>query len=134
MNAPRLGPGLIAIMLGLTLAGAAWPQPTPQPPPMSPVPPGSGAEQSPALDLIQGDFTLHRREDRLGAVLDRSVADHALGQAEYGRASRALADIRASEDRLRARHNGELTDSETFRLEGRLKTLAASLHWKPWER
>lgn len=75
------------------------------------------------------DWSLKEREDRLADLLSASLASGDIDPAEAGRLQAELADIRASEDRLRRRNNGELTDSETFRLEGRLRGAAASIHW-----
>ena len=129
----------LILAAALAIAGAACAQPPG--PPEGQGPPVTGQTVIPPADYVHGDasavndldrpdLSLSQREDRLGAELEKSVADGSLGQHEYARASAALADIRATEDRLRKASHGELTDGETFRLEARIKTLAASIHWK----
>jgi hypothetical protein len=125
--------------LGLAIAGAASGQPDRSP--AAAGPPATGQTVSPLAPRVHGDeaavgevdrpdWSLTQREDRLGSDLDKSVTDGSLGQQEYARAAAALADIRATENRLRGQNHGQLTDTETYRLEGRIRTLAASIHWK----
>jgi hypothetical protein len=130
---------IVAAGLSLAISGAASGQPAG--PPEEERPPVTGQTVTPPAAAVHGDesavgaidhpdWSLAQREERLGADLDKSIADGSLGHAEYARAHAALVEIRAAEDRLRKRNHGELTDSETFRLEGRIKLLAASIHWK----
>lgn len=116
------------------VAGGVAAQPTHMPLPptgdMSPATDDSGIP--PAIEsVVGGDLSLPQREDRLGALLETSVADRTLGQAEYRRASDELAAIKATEDRLHRRNHFQLTDTDTFRLENRIKPLATSIRWKP---
>lgn len=124
----------LALALAALGAGAALAQPTrlPLPPESPPVAPYEAGplEGSPSVRVISGAYTLHQREERLEALLKSSVADGSLGRHEYARAGHALEAIRATEDRVRRAHHGELSDTATFRLEGRLRTLAASIRWK----
>jgi hypothetical protein len=83
----------------------------------------------PEFTLEQPDWSLKQREDRLVALVDSSLAEGDLDRAEAERVKAELAQIEASEDRARRRHDGELTDSETFRLEGRIHSLAGGIHW-----
>lgn len=120
-----------ALVLGM--AGETVAQPSALPPPDTSSASRAGASQNmPAAadELIRADFSLKQREDRLGALLDSSVADGSLGHREHARASAALDAIRAAENRMRLRNHGELTDADTFRLEGHIKTLIASIRWK----
>lgn len=131
-------PFLVASGIGVALsfgrAGVPAAQPSSLPPPATNSASSAGANRPapPEADsLIRGDFSLKQREDRLAALLDRSLADGSLGKAEYSRARGELAAIQAREDGIRQRHHGELTDTTTFRLEGRIKALIASLRWNP---
>jgi hypothetical protein len=121
------------LALGLSLSGVAAAQPSALPPPPTGSVPPAAIHPAPAAadDLIHGDFSLKQREDRLAALLNSSVADGSLSRAEYSRARGELAAIQAREDSIRQRHHGELTDTTTFRLEGRIKALIASLRWNP---
>lgn len=119
----------VGVALGLATAGGAAAQPSQLPLPDTSSAAPAGAAPPAADDLINADYSLKQREDRLAALLSSSRADGTLGKAEYARASGELSAINASEDRLRRRNHGELTDAETFRLEGRIKTLIASLRW-----
>lgn len=121
----------VGVLFALGLACVAAAQPSVLPPPSAP-PAGASRPAPPEADnLIRGDFSLKQREDRLAGLLDRSLADGSLGRAEYSRARGELAAIQAREDGIRRRHHGELTDTTTFRLEGRIKALIASLRWNP---
>lgn len=128
-------PFLAACGAGMTLvlavAGVAAAQPSSLPPPPIDNTPAAASGPAAADDLIRGDFSLKQREDRLAALLNSSVAVGSLSRAEYSRARGELAAIQAREDGIRRRHRGELTDTTTFRLEGRIKALIASLHWNP---
>jgi len=42
-----------------------------------------------------------------------------------------LDDIRYTEDRLRGRHHGELTDDDAFRLDARLQKLSEIIRGRP---
>jgi len=118
------------LALALGAAGMAVAQPSSlPPPPIANAPAASGPAT--ADDLIRADYSLKQREDRLAALLDSSLADGSLSKAEHARARGELAAIQAREDAIRRRHHGELTDTTTFRLEGRIKALIASLRWNP---
>lgn len=120
----------VGLMVWLDIVGVAAAQPSAlPPPPIANAPAASGAAAGD--DLIRGDFSLKQREDRLAALLESSVADGSLSGAESTRARGELAAIQAREDSIRRRHHGELTDTTTFRLEGRIKALIASLRWNP---
>jgi hypothetical protein len=120
----------VGVMLALGMAGVASGQPSALPPP--PIEnPAAASGPAAADELIRADFSLKQREDRLAALLDSSVADGSLSKAEHSRARGELAALRAREDAIRRRHRGELTDTTTFRLEGRIKALIASLRWNP---
>ena len=118
-------------VFGISLAGAARAQvfPLPPPPSLNPTVPAAPSPETPSVGVIGSDATLHQREDRLRDRLTRARADGTLEAAEYQRARHELGDIGRTEARLRLRNHGELTDDETFRLEGRLKALAESVHW-----
>ena len=115
----------------VALAGVAAAQPSQWPPrdASGPAPAASAPTPTAADDLIRADYSLKQREDRLAALIDSSLADGSLGKPEHDRAHDSLASIQATEDRLRRRNHGELTDTQTFRLEGQIKTLIASLRW-----
>ena len=121
----------LAMALGFGMVGVAVAQPSQLPPPDTSGAAAAGSRSPPtaADDLINADYSLKQREDRLATLLQSSLADGSLGKPEYARASNELAAINATEDRLRRANHGELTDTQTFRLEGRIKTLIASLHW-----
>jgi hypothetical protein len=121
----------VGVILALGIAGVAAAQPSSLPPPPSSNAPAAASGPAAADELIRADFSLKQREDRLAALLDSSVADGSLSKAEYSRARGDLAAIQAREDAIRRRHHGELTDTTTFRLEGRIKALIASLRWNP---
>ncbi len=140
MKLPSPAPlaGLFALAASLWAAGGAGAQParTPDAPPavtgqtvVPPSAPTERAEGEPAYSLDRPDWSLKQREDRLAELADSSLASGALDPAEAARVKAALAQIEASEDRARRRHDGELTDAETFRLEGRLRALAGDIHW-----
>jgi hypothetical protein len=135
MKFPTAAMALIGFSMAL---GAAPAGAQPGPPPGQPTP-NTGQNVVPPPDVIRSgtmrddpldgpDYSLRQREDRLAARLAANHAEGSLSPGEYARDKAELADIQTTEDRLRRRNNGELTDSETFRLEGRLKTLAATLH------
>ena len=129
---PSLAACGCALALGLTVVGGeAASQPSQLPPPdsSSAAPGVSRAPPAAVDDLINADYSLKQREDRLAALLDGSLADGSLGKPEYVRAHDELAALQATEDRLRRRNHGELTDTQTFRLEGEIKTLISSLQW-----
>jgi hypothetical protein len=127
---PYLAACGVGLTLWLDMAGVAAAQPSAlPPPPIANAPAASGPAAGD--DLIRADFSLKQREDRLAALLESSVADGSLGRAEFTRARGELAAIQAREDGIRRRHHGELTDTTTFRLEGRIKALIASLQWNP---
>ncbi len=86
-----------------------------------------------------GDWTLKQREDWLASRLDKAKDDGSLDSHEYERVHHDLAGIRADEDQLRDRHEGQLTDTETAALEVRLDGVAGKIHWlrensfqRPW--
>ena len=121
----------VGVMLALGVAGVVVAQPSALPPPPIGAAPPAASRPATADELIRGDYSLKQREDRLAALLDSSVADGSLSKAEHSRARGELAAIQAREDAIRRRHHGELTDTTTFRLEGRIKALIASLRWNP---
>lgn len=122
----------VAIVGAATVAAAGQPTALPLPGSNGDPPAAESPGPASAVDsVIGGDLSLQQREDRLAALLDRSVADGSLGRDEYRHARVALAAIGATENRLRHRNQGELTDTETFRLESRIKALAGSIRWKP---
>jgi hypothetical protein len=118
---------------GLALTSIAMAQPSQLPLPDTSSPPPAANRPAPAAadDLVNADYSLKQREDRLTALLDSSLADGSLGKPEYARGRDSLAAILATEDRLRRLNHGELTDTQTYRLESRIKTLVASLRWNP---
>ena len=127
---PYLAACGLGLALGFGMVGVAAAQPSILPPPdASSAAPAQRAAPPAADDLINADYSLKQREDRLAALLDSSLADGSLGKPEYARASSELAAINVTEDRLRRGNHGELADTQTFRLEGRIKTLIASLRW-----
>jgi hypothetical protein len=120
---------LAACGVCFSMVGVAAAQPAQLPPPDTNPAGPAASRPAPADDLINADYSLKQREDRLAALLASSLADGTLSKPEYARASNELAAINATEDRLRRRNHGELTDTQTFRLEGEIKTLIASLQW-----
>jgi hypothetical protein len=138
--APRLpGASTLALVLALGAApvGHAQALPAPGGPPpvtgqtVTPPAPRLFPETPRDFSVDHPDLSLKQREDRLDALVNSSLASGALNLAEAERVKATLASIEASEDRLRRRHGGELIDSETFRLEGRIHSLAADIHWMP---
>ena len=121
----------VALALGVLVAGAAGAQPTrlPLPPPPMAAPPPrvqAPSDDAPAVGATpSADPTLHERQTRVAALIDQSLADGTITPAEARDARRRLTDIRQTEDRLRRRQQGVISETETFRLEGRLKDLAA---------
>jgi hypothetical protein len=118
----------VGLALGLGFWAVATAQPSRLPPPETVIVSPLGESQSAADGLSRADFSLKQREDRLAALLDRSVADGSLGHREHARASAGLAAIRAAENRMRLRKQG--ADADTFRLEGHIKTPIAYGRWK----
>jgi hypothetical protein len=128
---PCLAACAVGAGLSLAISGAATAQPSALPPPDTNSASPTGQNAPPEADnLINGDFSLKQREDRLAALLSSSLADGSLSKAEYSRANAELATIRAAENRMRQRNHGELTDTDTFRLEGHIKALIGSIRWK----
>jgi hypothetical protein len=86
-----------------------------------------------------GNWTLAEREDWLKTRLDRARDDGALDHHEYDRVRSELHDIHQDEERMRDRHDNQLTDNETSDLEARLDHVANQIRWlhendfrKPW--
>jgi hypothetical protein len=141
LPSPALFAGPLGLALALALGAAPHGRAQALPPPDSPRPATGQTVTPPAPRILpeaprdfsvdHPDLSLKQREDRLEALVTSSLASGALNRAEAERVKAALAGIEASEDRLRRRHGGELIDSETFRLEGRIHTLAADIHWAP---
>jgi hypothetical protein len=125
--------------LALAISGAAVGQPDRsregEPPPptgqtVSPLQTHAPVDLSLTDELDHPDWSLAQREDRASTILANAVAHGSLGHTEYARAHDELVSIQATEDRWRKANHGELTDTQTFRLESRLNSLAASIHWK----
>lgn len=90
-------------------------------------------------DVSRGDWTLKRREDWLNDKINQAHDEHALANREADDAHHALDRLRDEENRLRGRHDGQLTDNETVNLEARLDSLTDSIlqarqdSWRrPW--
>jgi hypothetical protein len=96
-------------------------------------------DEAPAAAPAHGNWTLKEREKWLEERINRSRDDGSLAHSEFDHVRRELGDIRHDEDRMRDRHDGQLTDNETTRLEARLDNVAATIHWlrsenldRPW--
>ena len=131
-----------ALLAGLAAWGVVHGQPSslplPPPPPDQPVAPiFAGAPPPtapPPVVLPRQDASLHEREDTLDAALDIALRDGTIDKTLGAQARLELDDIRYTEDRLRHRQGGQLTDAETFRLEGRLRALARIVRGGPGSR
>lgn len=131
MHAKMLTSSAIALVLGLSNLGAAVAQPSLAPPPpaaegpVAPIfagpPPPTPA---PPIALPRHPATLHEREDRLDALLDDALSHGVLDPVVGANARFELDSIRYTEDRLRRRNNGKLTDADTFALDARLKKVS----------
>ncbi len=120
---PLLAKGSAALLLALTPLAAVHAQ----------------AVDANAVVSDHGDWTLRQREDWLKDRLDKAKDDHSIDRAEYDRVHDHLNEIRHDEDRMRDRHDGQLTDNETATLEARLDGVADQIHWlhedafrRPW--
>ena len=85
----------------------------------------------------RGDWTLKRREDWLNDKINQAHDEHALDTPEADRAHHALDRLRDDENRMRGRHDGQLTDNETQGLEARLDEMADHIvqaHNGSWQR
>jgi hypothetical protein len=129
-----------ASALGLAVASGAQGQPTPMPPSPSqtPVAPlfrdSSPPPAVPPPDIPpRRALTLHDREDALDAALDAGLHEGTIDKAVGAQARMDLDSLRFTEDQLRHRNHGELTDAETFRLDGRLRDLAGVINAPPRE-
>jgi hypothetical protein len=88
-------------------------------------------------DLDRGGWTLKRREDWLNDRINKAHDEHVLDGHEADRAHHELDRLRDDENRMRGRHDGQLTDDETFSLEARLDGLADQIvqsHNDAWRR
>lgn len=122
-----LAAGLAA---GLALASAAHAQPPERRERTTVYPATRG-------DAERGGWTLKRGEEWLNDKINQAHDEHALDGREADRAHRELDRLRDDENRMRDRHDGQLTDEETFSLEARLDRLAdqvVRLHNDAWRR
>ena len=121
----------IALVLALSAFGPAVGQPSLAPPPPAaegpvapiftgPPPP----TPPPPVALPRRPATLHAREDRLDALLDDAISHGAIDPIIGAKARFELDSIRYTEDRMRRRNNGKLTDAEAFALDARLKKVS----------
>ena len=126
-----------AFVLGILIAAPSVAQPThlPLPPPdMTAAPPKANQPPSGPATVAESpsaDPTLHEREARVGVLIDQAVSDGSISPSQARKARGELTAIKQMEDRLRRRHHGEITETETFRLEGRIKALAATVRRGP---
>jgi hypothetical protein len=81
--------------------------------------------------LPRAAATLHEREDGLDALLDAALRDGTIDKTVGARARMELDSIRYTDDRLRIRNNGQLTDAEAYRLDARLRALAVIIRARP---
>ena len=110
-TALTLAAGLAA---GLTLISAAKAQPAQDRVTVYPATAGTAG----------GDWTLKRREDWLNDKINQAHDEHAIDNRQNDRAHDALNHLRDDENRMRGRHDGQLTDNETANLEARLDSLS----------
>lgn len=113
------GAALLALAPAAFAPAAFAQDPTPPgaPPPVGARPAGPAG----------GDWTLKRREDWIDAHINRAHDDKDIDDRQADRAHHALDRIRDDENRMRGRHDGQLTDNETAELESRLDALAGRL-------
>lgn len=112
-TALTLAAGLAA---GLTMMSAAHAQPGVPQDRVTVYPATAGADR--------GDWTLKRREDWLNDKINQAHDEHAIDNHQNDRAHDALNHLRDDENRMRGRHDGQLTDNETVALEARLDSLS----------
>jgi hypothetical protein len=86
-----------------------------------------------------GNWTLKQREEWVNTHIDKARDEKDISGRDADRAHHALDLIRDDENRMRDRHDGQLTDNETTSLESRLDQMAANIHWahdnafqRPW--
>jgi len=79
-------------------------------------------------DVDRGGWTLKRREEWLNDRINKAHDEHDLDGREADRAHHDLDRLRDDENHMRDRHDGQLTDNETFSLEARLDDLADQIH------
>jgi len=124
-----------ALVLGVAAWSAANGQPSlGPPPPAEPVAPifaGAPPPTAPPIVLPRRPATLHEREDSLDALLDAELHDGTIDQTVGAGARLELDSIRYTEDRLRRRHNGELTDTDAFLLDARLQKVSQIIRGHP---
>jgi hypothetical protein len=90
--------------------------------------PAAGTTVYPAAVGDAGNWTLKRREDWLNEHINKAHDLKDIDDREADRAHHALDRIRDDENRMRGRHDGQLTDNETTDLEARLDQMAAGIH------
>lgn len=112
-TALTLAAGLAA---GLTMISTANAQPAASQERITVYPATAGSDR--------GDWTLKRREDWLNDKINQAHDEHAIDNHQNDRAHDALNHLRDDENRMRGRHDGQLTDNETVTLEARLDSLA----------
>jgi len=135
ISTPILATSAAALVFGLAAWSAANGQPSPEPPPpaepVAPIFAGAPPPTAPPVVLPRRPATLHEREDRLDAFLDAGLHDGSIDQALGASARLELDAIRYTEDRLRRRNNGELTDADAFRLDARLQRVSEIIRGHP---
>jgi hypothetical protein len=124
-----------AAVLFLSDWTAADSQQTLQPPSSSgsvaPIFAGAPPPTAPPVVLSRRPSTLHEREDRLDVLLAAGLRDGSIKKSAGAAARLELDSIRHAEDRLRHRHNGELTDADAFALDGRLEKVSEIVRGRP---
>jgi len=124
-----------AVVLGLAAWSAANGQPSPEPPPpagpVAPIFAGAPPPTAPPVVLPRRPATLHEREDRLDALLDAELHDGSIDPTVGAGARMELDSIRYTEDRLRGRHGGELSDTDAFQLDARLQRVSEIIRGHP---
>jgi len=96
-------------------------------------------DESPAVGAEHGNWTLKEREDWLHSRLDKARDDGSVDHHEYDRVKSDLKRIHETEEAMRDRHDGQLTDNQTTDLEAQLDDVASKIHWlhensfkRPW--